>query len=61
MTYDQTKKLMRAISEIETFSIAYIKLVHNIDHEDDKYESLAQYKTWLEEAKKTIFDMVNSD
>lgn len=63
MTYDQTKKLMKAMNEIETFSIAYIKLLHNIEHkhENDRSNCLTQYNNWVEEAKKTVFDMVNSD
>ena len=58
MTYDQTKKLMKAINEIETFSIARTRLVEKETWDGNK---VYEYDVWVEEAKKTIFDMMNSD
>tara|TARA_R110002167_G_scaffold72588_1_gene203938 strand:+ start:283 stop:459 length:177 start_codon:yes stop_codon:yes gene_type:complete len=58
MTYEQTKKLMSAITDIETFSIARTRLVQQETWDGNK---VYEYDKYVEEAKKTIFDMMNSD
>jgi len=59
MTYDQTKKLMKAINEIEIFTRARTRLVEKEETWDAN--QVYEYDVWVEEAKKTIFDMMNSD
>ena len=59
MTYDQTKKLMKAINEIEIFTRARTRLVEK--EETWNANQVYEYDVWVEEAKKTIFDMMNSD
>tara|TARA_R110000824_G_scaffold205525_1_gene390412 strand:- start:316 stop:465 length:150 start_codon:yes stop_codon:yes gene_type:complete len=49
---------MSAITDIETFSIARTRLVQQETWDGNK---VYEYDKYVEEAKKTIFDMMNSD
>ena len=57
MTYAETSKLVKAISDLEAWVTA---IQREFQSEGTDYERVKQYEVYAEEARQEIFDMVAS-
>ena len=55
MTYEQTQKLIQAMTEIETFAEGHH---YQLSKEDTDWEMVDKCKQYIHEAKETIFNML---
>ena len=56
MTYAETKTLMDAIHEVETWTRA---IEREWAKENTDFKQVAEYEAWLDTAKQKIFDIAN--
>ena len=54
MTYAETSKLVRTISDLEAWVTA---IQREYQSENTDYEKVAQYEVWAAESREEIFDL----
>ena len=56
MTYSETAKLIKAIKQLETFTIC---LERELKKETLEQDEIERFELWVEEAKQEIFDIAS--
>jgi hypothetical protein len=56
MTFAETNKLVRAISSLESWTLA---LNREFKKEETDFDQVEKYQRWLDEAKQEIFEVAS--
>tara|TARA_R110000744_G_scaffold31460_2_gene73966 strand:+ start:275 stop:478 length:204 start_codon:yes stop_codon:yes gene_type:complete len=58
MNFIQTQKLVRAMSDIESWSQSYIREMDKSPEFCD-YDKLTRFQKWIDDAKTEVFNLAN--